>query len=415
MIKKIMRVLLFFVFCSSLPVFAARWKVFVYMDSSDNLSDMAIKNLSDMLRAKPNDTIDFLVQLHAYDLTALRFRVTSDGFFIQETQLSGNSKQDFIHGAQWAFAHNDADYTMLIAWNHGWGILDPHWNHELEKWEVGCDELNNACMINRSLTRCYDTHKKAHKGFMFYLNPRTYLNNQDLVEGLCCIKKNVLQDKKLDVIAFDTCMGAMFEVGYQVAPYADYLVGNQTCALRDGFNFQGIIAALNQELAPREMVKSMVQAFDTYYKEHDEAGVYTHSALDLSFIYKAKQSLDVIVSQLLSTPELTPLIFTAREKAPRFCVFPMYTDLIAFCKNIEAQLIPSLSISTVAFELSLQDFYLTMQNLIVARCGGCATYEKTYGVSIYLPVDTIDNSYCITNFGRESQWINLLERLCNKA
>src|SRR3990170_6935107 len=113
-------------FFSTLSLSAATWKVFVYMDSSDGLSDMAIKNITDMLRIQAQESMDISIQLHAYDTTGLRYHITPYGLsFVQDVALTGDSKQDFINAMSWGFAQNDADYTMLICWNHGWGILDP--------------------------------------------------------------------------------------------------------------------------------------------------------------------------------------------------------------------------------------------------------------------------------------------------
>lgn len=415
MIKKVMYILgFFFLTTSFVSVSATSWKVFVYMNSSDDLSDMAIKNISDMIYAKPSDTVDFLIQLHAYDLTALRYRVTSNGLaFIEDITLTGNSKQDFINGAHWAFADNRADRTMFIAWDHGWGILDPRWNPDTEKWEANSNELSAECEIKRSITPLYDKHRKNHKGFMFTMNPRTYLTNQDLIDCLRFIKENVLHGKKLDIFAFDTCMGAMFEVAYQVAPYAHYLVGNQTCSMRDGFNYRGIVRVLNQEPSPRDMVKGMVDAFNTYYTQHDESGMYTHAAIDLAHVYSVKEALDKVVHQLLNMPNVLPIITKAREQAPRFCLFPMYTDLVSFFKKIDEQL-PLSSRETNAPRQSLKDFYSAVEGLVVARGGGHAMQDKAHGVAIYLPLGEIDDSYFRTIFGRQSAWINLLEKMGSK-
>ncbi|MDP3888982.1 MAG: clostripain-related cysteine peptidase [bacterium] len=406
---------LFIIWCLFLSVSsAASWRVFVYMDSSDNLNDMAIKNISDMIRGKPHDTIDFLIQLHAYDTTALRYRITGEGLvFIEDLVLSGDSKQDFIQAAQWAFADSQADHTMFIAWNHGWGILDPQWNPQTEKWETSYEELGTACSIRSDLDTAYrKNYQEITRGFMFTVNPRMYLNNQDLIDGLSFIKENVLHGKKFDILAFDTCMGGMLEIAYQVAPYAHYLVGNQTCSMRDGFNYQDIVAILNQEPSPKDMATGMVEVFDAYYTDHDGSGSYAHTALDLELSYQAKEALDKVVTQVLNIPNVEPLLVKAREQAPRFCLFPMYTDVVSFCKRIDEQLtLLPLSVETLTAQQVLKSFYTIIQKLVVARCGGFSTQGKAHGVAIYLPSDGIDNSYYTTMFGRDSQWINLLEKL----
>lgn len=400
-----------------LPLYADTWKILWYMDSSDALSDMAIKNVTDMMHGKPNDTVDIIIQLHAYYNAGLRYHVTENSLeFLEEITLTGNSKQDFIDAATWAFTNNNADHTMLIIANHGYGILDPQWNDTNQAWEVDTGGLNEQCMIKRScLTNLVKEHKR-HRGFMFSTTPRAYLKNQDLADGLTVIKEIILHGKSLDILAFDTCMGDMFEIAYLVAPYAHYLVGNQSCSLLDGFDYQGVTKVLNQGLSPREVSKQMVDVFDAYYRKNDASGIYTHAALDLSHIYTVSNALDALVTQILDMPELAPLLDQARYASPRFCLWPIYTDLIAFFKCIESGLVamePSDKLS--ALQTALHTFYALMPSLIVARCGGQTTKGLAHGVAIYLPPTAIDSSYYTARFSQQSKWIDLLALMCNET
>jgi hypothetical protein len=249
------------------------------------------------------------------------------------------------------------------------------------------------------------------------MTPRVYLANQDLVDGLAIIKADILKNNKIDILAFDTCMGDMFEIAYLVAPYADYLVGNQSCSLLDGFDYQGVMKVFNQGRTPRDTCAGMVNVFDAYYNQHDASGIYTHAALDLSQIYAVNSALDAVVVELLNMPQLVPLYVQARNASPRFCLWPMYTDLIACCKCIEAELVnvqPSDELS--ALQAALNNLYAAMPSLVVARCGGSTTQGRAHGVAIYLPsacAPLIDISYYGTRFVQESQWVKLLELICN--
>jgi len=411
MIKKIRIIaLLISLSCFSVSVSAGSWKVFIYMDSGEGLSDMAIKNITDMLHAQPNDTIDFAIQLHAYDFTALRYQLKNNKLiFIEEVALTGNSKQDLIDGCTWGFSNTQADHTLFIGWGHGWGILDPEWNPETREWEVDGGSLSNECEIKSIRSKAHN-HKKNHKGFIFNDNAHSYLTNQDLIESLKFVKENLLHDKKIDIVAFDTCMGAMLEVAYQITPYARYLVGNQSCSLRDGFNYQGIIAELNQQHAPHEIARGMVRAFDGYYREHDDSGIYTHGALDLSHVHGVKNALDAVIKLLLDNPDYSTAVLQARQASPRFCLFPMYTDLIAFCKNIELEL-SLLEQTPEVCELkdALQPLYAVTDEFVIARCGGATTQGLAHGFAIYLPLNIIDSSYRNTLFAHESLWTRLLD------
>jgi len=391
---------------------AASWRVFLYADSSDNLSDMLIKNIAEVIQGKPTDELEFYIQLHAYYQTGLRCQVTQHGLqVIEEIQLTGDNKQDFINGARWAFTDNTSNYTMLIISNHGWGILDPSWNEQTHEWQVYEAGLSNSCMINTSRTLAIELSEehKLHRGFLFTANPRTYLSNPRLFEGLQYIADTVLH-KKIDVLAFDTCMGDMLEIGYGAAPHVHYLIGNQSCSLLDGFPYKDITRALNKKPTPRQLIKEMVHAFDMYYLQNDESGIYTHGALDLTYIEDTCKALDGVIQQLLAMPELATSLIKVCNNCPRFCLWPMYTDPIAWAHLIEQEIedIPE-SDTLIALKKALQNFYATIPSLLIARCGGFSTIGNAYGFGIYLPEYDIDESYYTTDFAHEHQWIKFLE------
>jgi hypothetical protein len=411
--KRFMYILVCILFLSlNTMLSAATWRVLLYADSSDNLSDMLIKNITEVIQGRPNDEVEFYIQLHAYYQTGLRYQVTQQGLqVIEEVQLTDDNKQDFINGLQWGFANSTADHTMLIIGSHGWGILDPRWNEQTNEWQVNEGGSSNVCTITKSRNHIVadPEEHKFHRGFLFTIKPRTYLSNQKLFEGLRYITDTVLH-KKLDVLAFDTCMGDMLEIGYGAASFAHYLVGNQSCSLPDGFPYKDIVDALNAQRAPGDLVKAMVRAFDNRYAQDDTSGIYTHGALDLQYINDVCDALDGIVAQLLTMPELATNIINACNDSPRFCLWPMYTDPVAWAHLIERELedMPQ-SDAITKLKSALQRFYATIPSLVVARCGGFSTAGRAHGFAIYLPEDAIDDSYYTTDFARDHLWVKLLE------
>ena len=217
------------------------------------------------------------------------------------------------------------------------------------------------------------------------------------------------------MLAFDTCMGAMLEVGYQLAPFVHYLVGNQSCSLPDGFAYQGIMAALNQvDNDPEQVAIGMVRAFDAYYSAHDASGIYTHTALDLTQIDTVCAELDDFAALAIRLPNCRVLLDQVRDEAPRFCLFPMYTDVVEFCSILD-ELIGSGSGSDGAIAvheaaLSVQD---AVHAMVVDRCGGSQTTGLAHGCAIYCPFKHIDSSYYKTVFARDCRWVSLLQEICD--
>jgi len=391
--------------------YAASWRIFFYMDSSDKLSDMAIKNITDMMRGNPNDTIELLVQLHAYNNVVLRYRVSQKGLhFVEETNLSGNGQQDMIDGARWGFSNTTADHTMFIISNHGWGILDPVWNTTAEQYEIQFDAPSTACPVKRSISAQQHQH---HRGYVFNNVTHTYVTNEALITALDTITNNILS-RPIDIIAFDTCMGTMFEVAYQIAPFAHYLVGNQTCSLMDGFDYQGIMSVLNQEHnTPSCVAAGMVRAFDAYYTRNDPSGIYTHTALDLALVEPMRVTLDTIIEHAIALPNAQTLLSDVRNEAPRFCMWPMYTDLVEFLNIVRRKLSTApQSAQASAIIHAIQQLSDINNQMIIARCGGFSTSGLAHGSAIYCPYNHVDSSYRQTVFARACQWIRLLDLVC---
>lgn len=382
---------------------ADTWRVLFYMDSSDSLSDMAFKSITEMMQAQVNDTIECFIQLHAYQDIALRYRLENGKIlFLGKAPLTGNSHDDFIDAATWSLNNNNADHTMLIFSNHGWGILDPRWNDSMQKWVVESDIIKRSHLMH---------HHKNHRGFMFNHQSHSYLTNNDLVSSLDYIKTHLLADKNIDILVFDTCMGAMIEIGYQVAPYVDFMVGCQSCALVDGFEYKGIMELLkSSHNAPQDVASGMIQVFDAYYIIHDERGIYTNSAFDLRLINSVCSSIDHIVDTLLRIPDVAQIVAQAQKDTPRLCMWPMYTDTIQFFISC-AQYIPD----NADFNDALADLLEAHSRMIIAYCAGFDVRDMVHGSAIYCPFSHIERSYHATSFAQSSQWMKLLQYMCHES
>ena len=406
---------------SSSSVMAEGWRVFFYMDATDNLTDMAFKNLTDMIRGRPKSDVQIYVQLHAYGQSGLRYFVTKNGLeFCEEILLTGKPQTDFENGLNWGFTNCSKQRRMLILANHGWGVLDPEWNPLTEEWQAGIASLSNSCTLKSGCLAGqtavnYHYHHKHHRGYMFSVVPRAYLTNAHLEAALAAVQPNLLQGQKLDAIAFDTCMGAMLEVADLLAPYAQYLLGVQSCALVDGFDYQNFIQVLNQTDRSTEVVlTSLVHGFNEYYSKHDPLGIYTLSALDLAQTTNVCQALDLVAKLILADRQYIQPLQKARDQAHRFCLWPMYADPANFLQQFEAACAKLQIMPTPELQAALSCFYQALAGMVVARCGGFTTLNKAYGCAIYLPNGSeVYASYFQTKFARDSNWPELLQLICS--
>jgi len=417
-------------------IYSNTWTVFMYADSSDALSDMAIKNISDALFAKIPDNVTIAIQLHAFGTIAYRYIIKQNTLIpVQIITLGDDRIQNFVDGAQWAFGNYQSDNTMVLLWDHGHGALDPQWNDDLQKWMSEPDVLSSANNLeqddifeNNNSTcplRSFSIEQhQHHRGYMFSAEPREYLTNNDLITAFDRICKNL--GRMVDIVGFDTCMGSMLEIGYQFVPFARYLVGVQSCASKDGWNY-GAFGQVFDDPAktPGDIAKAFVKTFQDYYQQSSEAiplnsasnvsGIYTLTALDLSRVTVIKMLLDQAVQQIAECVKIygvKPIrqaLRFAHSTCYNLCLFPMYTDMYTLIDTFNKQInLLDQSIQASNLSATLTSICAAIEASVIGHCSGQDLAGRAHGLSIYFPHYHIDPSYQTIRFGRECAWGNVL-------
>src|SRR5205807_1572511 len=110
--------------------------------------------------------------------------------------------------------------------------------------------------------------------------------------------------------------------------------------------------------------------------------------LDVAHASSVTQALDAVIALVLQRSDAATVALKAHRESPRFCLFPMYTDLVSFVSNIEDQL--AVDASTLPLKQAIQRFYKAVQPFVVAHCAGYQNIDVAHGFAIYLPTYSID-------------------------
>lgn len=393
------------------------WTVLLYAESDATLNDAVFKNIYDLMRAQSNDRVHIVVQLHCWDKTAWRFVVKdhalcSDG----ETMLSLQPAQDLIDGARWAFKKFPAEHYMLIFGSHGFGILDPVWSDDANDWITeNPEDMTTSCPFKRNIDDidAFLHFRTGHRGVLFY-PPNTahaYLTNQGMVDAFGAISNEVLCGKKIDIIGMDACRMAMLEVAYQLAPYANFLIGTQDCELKDGWDYYALANFLAQgNKTSREVAAAQVHFYGDYYRDNAPKGFYTQSAIDLGCAAAIIDNLDAIIDCVMKKQDLSSLkemVRVARKQQPSFCEMPSYVDLVNFYTLLKNGLALRADQSYLDLMVLLDQGIDLVKGAVVANVTGVKS-AHAHGISLYFPWAYKESSYAYCAFARDTQWCTML-------
>lgn len=429
----------------------ADWTVLVYVQARNNLSNFAYKNFTDMASIGSGENLNVLVQWYQPDQKGIwRYKVEKGKMVLDAclaNDTDGTSSRDLVDSMKWAVDKCPAQKYSLILWNHGLGIIDPKWGNQ-RPWnsqnssrfsidpsilldnprihiegltmpaavvEPACDFRSTSTLLG--ITTDSDHH---HRAILFNEQSKTYMNNQSLSQALSEIKTNVLNNKKIDLLGMDACLMAMLEVGYQTKDYAEYLVASQEVELANGWNYAAFLKMLSGKSDVSSAAKVIVNSYENYYK--DKIQFYTQSAMDLNSISLVKSSIDGLVQNLkVSQGEdkegLRDAILRARKSCVQFSA-SSYIDLHSFCVELDKQIGSTDGKNKVrhrgidGLRSALSHTKKMIEQTVVAYAVG-KNLSRARGLSIYFPLNHIDESYQHTDFARDCGWHGFLKELIN--
>lgn len=414
--KKIIRCLsLMLAIFSSLSAAHTVWNIYLYMEPGSSLHQAAFKNLNDIAKHKP-DNVNIYALLHYEGSTAMLYGIEKNIFLQLKKVPFGEYGSDiFINVVKELEEKNPAEHHCIILWNHGYGILVPHYNSQTQEWELAEDDPNAESCILRSARA--QEHKYCHKGMMTNMETLTCMDNEELIKLFDCLCNEVFH-KKIDICGLDMCKGAMFEHGYQLRDYVDILIGSQECELKDGWPYDLILSELQKDptMSPNNFAVAIIESYKKYYDQHAPQGIFTQSAFDLQYCEELKNHLDLIANhliELLHEPMFREIFKTVRNQCRAFCDAAMYLDCYTFLEYIALALESFEKNSHMeSLQKTCGDACSTIKKMVLANAVGSNIQADVHGISLYHPCRKIDQTYLNVPFAQESSWLNYLTAFC---
>jgi hypothetical protein len=243
-----------------------------------------------------------------------------------------------------------------------------------------------------------------------------YMSLPEIREALEEIYKKT--GKRIDVLAFDACLMAMAEVGYELKNAVKYLVASEETEGGSGYNYNIIFskaikdavskiqqaALFKVNVDPEEFAKIIVESAKEYSDD-----IETISAVDLNKVNDLVSKLDEFAKLVLSSTQQD--IQKLKEKIRKTQSFAIgsFRDLYHFANLIYEDNSISQDLRNKAKEI------MDALNKYIVNEFSNDKYKDAYGVSIELPsYGNVASEYKNTQFAKNTSWDEMLENL-NKA
>ncbi|MGC8733659.1 MAG: clostripain-related cysteine peptidase [bacterium] len=226
--------------------------------------------------------------------------------------------------------------------------------------------------------------------------------------------------KRIDVLAFDACLMAMAEVGYELKNTVKYMVASEETEGGSGYNYNIIfskaikdaISNLQQaalfkvNIDPEEFAKIIVESAKEYSND-----IQTISAVDLDKVNNLVSKIDEFAKLLISKTNSKEDVQKIKDKITKTQNFSIdsYRDLYHFAKLIYEDNSISEDLRNKAKEV------IDAINSYIINEFSNDQYKDAYGVSIELPsYGNIAPEYNNTQFAKDTSWDEMIAKL-NKA
>lgn len=236
--------------------------------------------------------------------------------------------------------------------------------------------------------------------------------------------------KLIDIIGMDNCLMSMAEICYELRDVAEIVVGCESFSPISGWPYRQILERLatdfvDPKLPPEQSVtteaaKAIVDEYVNFYATYWMAGLsVTQSALNVKKVQALREHIDRLAEAMekeLIAEAKKKMLAPAKRLLENALLLAhweaqsyngeQFVDLYDFCDCLEKREPPA-AIAQRCNEL--KQFIKTQFVLKSCYCG--ATYQYSYGVSIYFPWSEIAPSYWNLDFVQpnESGWGSFLK------
>lgn len=274
----------------------ASWTFMVYMSADNNLEPAGVHDLNEMEVAGSTEKVNIVAQMDRakdYDTTNGDWTSTKR-FLVQKDTLNGeiatkelmdlnetdmgdpNTLADFVI---WATDNYPAQKYALVFWDHGGAFFGTEW-----------DDDPNGTPAQGSTS--------------------DWLSMPDLTTALSNITTHM--GRNIDLLAFDACLMADFDVLYQVRHYVNYTVASGYVEPGEGWPYDWILQSLveSPEMSPVELGKIICDDYIDSYMDRSgdpqDTTAVTMALFDSAKVAALGHEIDLVAMALAMNADARP-------------------------------------------------------------------------------------------------------------
>jgi len=224
---------------------------------------------------------------------------------------------------------------------------------------------------------------------------------------------------KIDILGLDCCAMSMIEVGFELSPYARFLVASEGDVSNHGWPYRQILGAID-EMAPAEAASEIVRQFVRFYFDYSLLGVSSHcAACDLqkmNALADPVRRLAETLTRRIEDPGVWQPVVLAHWEAQSY-KDEEYVDLADFCDRL-CRYLPDWEVQSCCADVITAVAEVVKDSYVTG-----ATYQYSTGLSVYFPwsndaakgrgkeIQTTSDleGYKMLKFNRETKWGDFLD------
>lgn len=267
----------------------AAWNYLVYMDGDNNLEDYVTHDLNELEAGGAGARINVLVladRIEGYasddgDWTGSRYyQILADGDdevvsspVIEDLgEVDMAAPETLAAFLDWASTNYPAEHTALVMWDHGSG------------WELTGSTTSTEAYGPPAPPSIAEDDTSGG-GTMS-------IAEGELAQGL---EDWVTAHGRLDLIGFDACNMASWEVAYSLVPYAKTMAAAETTVGWEGYRYDQTLQALSADTS-----MSAPDLADLMVRTEVEGGEWSASAIDLDKVDALAEQVDALALTLMA-------------------------------------------------------------------------------------------------------------------